>query len=218
MIVLALDTALSATSVAVLDGDRVLAARTEPMERGHQERLAGLVRDAMAEAGVPFAALNRIGVTVGPGSFTGLRVGLAFAKGLNIALDVPCVGLGVLQAMAVGLTPHGRVAAVADARRGQVYLQLFQDGAPLTAPEVLSLEVADAVIERASVDGPITAVGSGAPLLAPRAALSINDRRFCDPVALARLTAAAPEPIRRPEPLYLRAPDAKTIAERVAGR
>jgi tRNA threonylcarbamoyladenosine biosynthesis protein TsaB len=218
VIVLALDTALSATSAAVLDGDRVLAARFEPMERGHQERLAGLVRDVMTTAGVSFDALDRIGVTVGPGSFTGLRVGLAFAKGLSIALDVPCVGVGALEALAASVPVQGLVAAVIDARRGQVYLQLFQGGAPLTAPEALTLETAETVIERASAGAPISAIGSGAAMLTPNARLSIDERRFPDPVALARLTAATPEPIGRPEPLYLRAPDAKTIAERGAGQ
>ena len=70
------------------------------MHRGHQERLAPLVAEAMAQAGAAFPDLDRIGVTVGPGSFTGLRVGLAFAKGLAIALGIPCVGVGVLDALA----------------------------------------------------------------------------------------------------------------------
>ena len=213
---LALDTALSATSVAIVDGERVLAARTEPMERGHQERLGGLVRDAMAEAGVAFGALNRIGVTIGPGSFTGLRVGLAFAKGLSVALGVPCVGVGALEALAASCASHGLVAAVIDAHRGQVYLQLFRGGASLTAPQACTLDATDVAIENLGGGDPIIAVGSGARHLTPSATLSIDDRRFCDPVAIARLTAAAPEPIQRPQPLYLRAPDAKTIAERAA--
>ncbi len=218
MIVLALDTALSATSVAVLNGERVLAVRAEPMETGHQERLAGLVRGAMAEADVAFSALNRVGVTLGPGSFTGLRVGVAFAKGLSIALGIPCVGVGALEALAASVPSSGLVAAAIIARRGQIYLQLFQNSAPLTSPEALALDAAEARISQAGADGPVIAVGSGAVLLAPRAHLSIDDWRFCDPVTLARLTAAVREPIRRPEPLYLRAPDAKTIAERAAGR
>jgi tRNA threonylcarbamoyladenosine biosynthesis protein TsaB len=86
MIILGLDTCLSACSVAVLDGARVLAARSEVMARGHQERLAPMAQAVMAEAGLPFSAIRRLGVTVGPGSFTGLRVGVAFAKGLAAAL------------------------------------------------------------------------------------------------------------------------------------
>ncbi len=187
------------------------------MERGHQERLAGRVRDAVGEAGIGFDALDRIGVTIGPGSFTGLRVGLAFAKGLSIALDVPCVGIGSLEALAASVPAQGVVAAAIDARRGQIYLQLFSGGAPLTAPEAVTLGCAEARIEAVSGGSPVTAVGSGAACLAPRPTMSIDERRFPDPVALARLTADAPEPTGRPAPLYLRAPDAKTIAERAAG-
>ena len=103
MIILALDTCLSACSTALLRDDVVLARRVEVMARGHQERLAGLVAETLAEAGLAFSDLNRIAVTVGPGSFTGLRVGLAFAKGLGSALGLPVIGIGTLEAMAAAL-------------------------------------------------------------------------------------------------------------------
>ena len=217
MIVLALDTALSATSVAALNGDKVLAVRSEPMQRGHQERLAGIVRDTMAEAEIGFDALQRIGVTVGPGSFTGLRVGLAFAKGLSVALDIPCVGIGTLHALAVSLNEPGLIAAAIDARRDQVYLQIFRGGAALTPPEALTIEAAKARLDEMGASN-AALVGSGTALLRPENDTLINIYSVVDPVALARLTAAALEPISRPEPLYLRAPDAKTIAERAAAR
>jgi tRNA threonylcarbamoyladenosine biosynthesis protein TsaB len=79
VIVLGLDTCLNACSVAVVDGGRVLASASEVMARGHQERLAPMAEAVMAEVGIGFDRLQRIGVTVGPGSFTGLRVGIAFA-------------------------------------------------------------------------------------------------------------------------------------------
>eukprot|EP01041_Mallomonas_annulata_P027117 gene27117-48637_t len=82
MMVLGLDTCLNACSVAVLDGETVLAYASETMARGHQERLAPMAMAVMADAGLTFDRLERIGATVGPGSFTGLRVGVAFAKGL----------------------------------------------------------------------------------------------------------------------------------------
>ncbi len=213
MIVLALDTALAATSVAVLDGEKVLATRSEPMERGHQERLAGIVRDTMDEAKIDFEALDRIGVTVGPGSFTGLRVGLAFAKGLALALDIPCIGVGTLEALAASVRAVGPVVAAIDARRGQVYLQIFRNGAALTAPEALTIENAKARLDQVGA-GASTLVGSGGPLL--RSEDTLINVYFADPVALARLAANVLEPIARPAPLYLRAPDAKTIAERAA--
>ena len=205
MIVLAIDTALELCSAAVLDGTAVRAARAEPMARGHQERLAPLVAELMAEARVSFGALDRIGVTVGPGSFTGLRVGLAFAKGLGLALGRPVAGVGTLQALAAGTT--GVAAAVIDARRGQVYLQAFRDGAPLGPPEALGLTDAQA---RLSPLAPDVLTGPGAALLAeafPQARLDV--RPGADPEALARLAAAAPAPQGPPAPVYLRAPDAK---------
>ncbi|MDG9423026.1 tRNA (adenosine(37)-N6)-threonylcarbamoyltransferase complex dimerization subunit type 1 TsaB, partial [Streptococcus pneumoniae] len=85
----------------------------EPMTKGHQERLGGLVRDVAAEADGGFEALDRIGVTVGPGSFTGLRVGLAFAQGLGAAVDRPVVGISTLAALAASLDDgDGPVAAL----------------------------------------------------------------------------------------------------------
>lgn len=203
MIVLALDTCLAACSAAVIDGERVLAQRTEPMARGHQERLAPLVAEVMAAAGIGFEALERIGVTVGPGSFTGLRVGLAFAKGLAAALGVPAVGVGTLEALA---EPYaGAVIAVLDAKRGQVYLQGFADGRPVTAPDVLPLETAAARVAELQ---PQVLVGTGATLLsqvAPTA--SIHTADHLHGLAVARL--AATKPVVPPKPLYLRAPDAR---------
>lgn len=206
MIVLGLDTCLNACSVAVLEGETVLAWRAETMARGHQERLAPMAQAVMAEAGISFDRLERIGATVGPGSFTGLRVGVAFAKGLGSALSIPAVGVGALEALAA--EGSGLVAAVIDARRDQVYLQVFDDGAPLMAPDVLPLGTAAARLVELAMGRPLTLVGSGAPLLAdaaPGARLIVPDG--CDARHVARLAAArAATPIR---PLYLRAPDAK---------
>ena len=203
MIVLALDTCLFACSAAVVRDGELLARRIDPMARGHQERLAPLVQEVMAQAGLGFEALDRIGVTVGPGSFTGLRVGLAFAKGLSAALSIPAVGVGSLEALAQPFS--GRVLAVLDAKRGQVYLQAFADGAALSAPDALPLEIAAArVVEFA----PQVMVGTGAPLLAAvRPAARIEPLDHTDPLAVA-LVAAARAPVP-PRPLYLRAPDAK---------
>lgn len=204
--ILAIDTCLTACSAAILDGDAILAARSEPMPRGHQERLAPLVRELAAEAGISFSDLTRIGVTVGPGSFTGLRVGVAFAKGMAAALGIPAVGVGALEAMAHGR--EGFVAAAIDARRGQIYLQLFSDGAAVTAPDALTAPDAAARIAEVYPGGPALFTGSGAPLLAGViASAAIETPDGPDPVAVARLAAAAP--VRPVRPLYLRAPDAK---------
>ncbi len=200
MIVLAFDTALGACQAAVLDGDRVLASMSEPMERGHQERLAPLVQETMHAAGVAFDTLDRIAVVVGPGSFTGVRVGLAFAKGLSLALDIPCIGIGSMEALASRTS--GLAAAVVDAPRGQRYLQLFENGEALAPPEALLAEE-EAARTAALTQGPVARIGPAA-----------DGPAYPDIAAVARMAAALPAPEGRPAPIYLRPPDAKTLAER----
>ena len=209
MIILAIDTCMAACSAALLDDDRVLAAQSEPMSRGHQERLAPMVGALMARAGIGFGKVARVGVTVGPGSFTGLRVGLAFAKGLGAALDIPVIGLGVLEVLAAPYAATGTtVFPVLEAKRDQVYLQAFAKGAPLMAPDGLEISVAMARVVELAGSGPVILVGTGTAAMsgaAPGARLILADH--VDPVDLARL--AAGKPAIAPRPLYLRAPDAK---------
>ncbi len=220
MRVLIVDTALGACSAAVVEDGRLLGLRTELMTKGHQERLAGMARDAVADAGGGFGALDRIGVTVGPGSFTGLRVGLAFAQGLGAALSRPVVGVSTLNALAASVEAGGLVAAVIDARRGQVYARLFRDGVALDAAEALPLDVAVERILEADVAP--TLVGSGAVLLSEtfpdRFGEAVSEPLAAPtPEALARLTAAADPATAVPRPLYLRAPDA-TPPSRLPGQ
>jgi len=214
MLVLGLDTCLSSCSVAVLDGGRLVASAREVMARGHQERLAPMAQSVMAEAGLAFDRLERIAVTVGPGSFTGLRVGIAFAKGLALALDLPAVGIGTLEALAAEApleNERGLVFPAIDARRGQLYLQAFEDGRALMAPDALSAEIAAARVAELSQGRPFTLVGSGAALLADLArGARVIPAEGADARHVARLAAGrAPAPLK---PLYLRAPDAKLPA------
>ena len=202
MRVLALDTCLSACSVAVLDGDQVAASACEPMERGHQERLAPLAREVMARAGLSFAVLDRIAVTVGPGSFTGLRVGLAFAKGLGLALGRPVIGLGCLEVLAAPFARSpGRTLALLPGRGETACRQVFQDGIALAPP---ALEPLASLAGLAPVARIVGAAGLAEGLL-PHA-----ERRasaFPDIVLAARLAAdREPEPL---SPLYMRPPDAR---------
>jgi tRNA threonylcarbamoyladenosine biosynthesis protein TsaB len=205
---LVIDTCLSACQAALVDGRRVLAGASEPMERGHQERLAGLVRELAAEASVAFEDLEKIAVTVGPGSFTGLRVGLAFAKGLAFATGAPLAGIGALEALAACWAGDGAVAGVVDARRGHVYFQAFESGTSLGEPEV----AAAAEVGARWRAGGLTAIGPGARLLADWiGADSVVEIAAPHLSALARLAAAA-EPSADLRPLYLRAPDARLPA------
>jgi tRNA threonylcarbamoyladenosine biosynthesis protein TsaB len=209
MLILGLDTCLASCSVAVLDGERVLGSAREVMARGHQERLAPMARQVMAEAGLAFERLDRIAVTVGPGSFTGLRVGIAFAKGLALALDRPAVGIGTLEALAA--EADGLVFPAIDARRGQLYLQAFEDGRALMAPDALTADAAAARLAELARGRSFTLVGSGAALLADFApSARVIAAEGADARHVARLAAARePGPLK---PLYLRSPDAKLPA------
>ncbi len=207
MRVMVIDTALGLCTAAIFDVDGAatpLAVRSEAMAKGHQERLGGLVREAAAEAG-GFGEIERIGVTVGPGSFTGLRVGMAFAQGLGAALDRPVVGLSTLDGLAASAS--GVDAALIDARRGQVYARFWRDGAADGPAAALTVDEARRRIGTLK-PAPVLA-GSGAAL----AGAGIADAVVLDlpgpsAEALARLTAAADPVMDRPRPLYLRAPDA----------
>ena len=227
MKVMVIDTALGACVAGVFADDaasgamRGLGLRRELMTKGHQERLGGLARDAAAEAG-GFDGVDRIGVTVGPGSFTGLRVGLAFALGLGAALGRPVVGISTLDGLAASVAAPGLVAAVIDARRGQVYGRLFRDGAPLNEAEAWPLEMArDRILAGAGQGGGVLLVGSGSTLLAETfpelAGAGLEPLAAPSPEALARLTMAADPATSSPSPLYLRAPDA-TPPSRLPGQ
>jgi tRNA threonylcarbamoyladenosine biosynthesis protein TsaB len=217
MRVLAIDTALEACSAAVLDTEQggILASESIPMVRGHAEALMPLVARVMSEARLEFLELDRIAVTVGPGSFTGLRVGVSAARGIAVAAGKPAVGLTTLAAYAApyiaadDVTP---LVTAVDARNNQVYMQLFGTGGrTLIQPRLTS--VRDAV--RAATTGPARLVGSGAAMIV--AAWPANERQpaIVDasraPVIdwVAHLGAAAAQALALPKPLYLRAPDAQ---------
>lgn len=207
---LVIDTALDACTVVVAHDGAVVASRHEPMAKGHQERIAGLTRDVMAEAaaaGFGYDDLDGVGVTVGPGSFTGLRVGLAFAQGLGAALNRPVVGVTTLEALAASVAADGSVSAVIDARRGQVYVQSFREGRPVGEPQALAIATA---AERMQSDEVL--IGSGAALVAAAAGQAARVAgevlTVPTPEGLVRAVAAAGRDRGPPRPRYLRAPDA----------
>jgi tRNA threonylcarbamoyladenosine biosynthesis protein TsaB len=216
MRVLAIDTALEACAAAVLDTEHGRVARESlPMVRGHAEALIPLIARVMHQADMPFSALDRIGVTTGPGSFTGLRVGISAARGIALAAGKPAFGLTTLAAYAAPLIAEDSTTTVVvaiDARHQHVYLQTFGPGGRTTAaPRIAS--VADAV--RAATGGPVRIIGTGANMLAAAwpahepAPVLIEDARAPDIVWIGRLAVAATESSGDPKPLYLRAPDAQ---------
>ena len=205
MKLLAVDTALGGCSAALLDGDAVVAHIFEEMDRGHAERLAPMVDELMY--GHDFTSLQRLAVTVGPGTFTGQRVGLAFMRGLRLALKIPLNGVTTLEAM-VTATQAPRVAAIHDARREEAYL-LLKDG-DLVTLEPTVMPFTDA-IERIRAFGPCALAGTGAESAhqALGGDFTLTDVRQPDALWVARLALQRPAPDVAPGPLYLRAPDAK---------
>ena len=125
MLTLAIDCSARFCSVALFDAGagRILAAASPDIGRGHAEQLPAVLQSVFGEAGVDLSQVERIGVTVGPGSFAGIRVGVAFARGLALALDVPVVGVGSLEVIAIPAAhEHGQsVMAVLDAKRNHVW-------------------------------------------------------------------------------------------------
>jgi len=217
MRVLAIDTALQACSAAVLDADRggIVATETLAMTRGHAESLMPLIARVMDFAEVEFSELDRVAVTIGPGSFTGLRVGIAAARGIALAAGKPAVGLSTLAGFGAPLIAEDdstHVVAAIEARHGQVYLQMFgAGGRTLVAPRLASLREA----LRTAMTGPARLVGTAAGLLAEnwpkgdQVPLLVEQRDAPDIDWIARLGAALDDTSGSPKPLYLRAPDAQ---------
>jgi tRNA threonylcarbamoyladenosine biosynthesis protein TsaB len=208
---LAVDTALGACSVALLDGEDIRAHIFETMERGHAERLAPMVDEAMKAAKCDFASLTRLAVTTGPGTFTGQRVGLAFMRGLRLALQRPLTGVTTLEAMAQAAmdeTGQVRAAVIHDARRAEAYL-LLKQGAVVAQPPVV-LPFAEA-IARIETFGACVIAGTGASHASQSLGGNFALSRIRQPDALwvARLALGMALPDEVPGPLYLRAPDAK---------
>jgi tRNA threonylcarbamoyladenosine biosynthesis protein TsaB len=209
--ILAVDTALGGCSVALLDGEKIRAHIFEAMDRGHAERLAPMVEEAMQVAGVAFARLDRLAVTTGPGTFTGQRVGLAFMRGLRLALKIPLTGITTLEAIAAAAmdqTKQAKAAVIHDARRDEAYL-LLQDGAQ-TLQQPVVLPFADAV-ERIRAFGPCAVAGTGAAAAMESLGgdFTLSTIRQPDALWVARLAQRLPASEGAPGPLYLRAPDAK---------
>jgi tRNA threonylcarbamoyladenosine biosynthesis protein TsaB len=217
MRVLAIDTALEACSAAVLDSElgAISAHESLPMVRGHAEALVPLIARVMERAKINFAALDRIAVTTGPGSFTGLRVGISAARGIALAAAKPAVGLSTLAAFAapfIAADDTLPVVVAIDARHDHVYLQVFGPGGrTLVAPRLAS--IAEAL--RVSAIGEPRVVGTAAKMIAAawpaheRPPRAVEQRPAPDIDWVARLGTVAVETSSPPKPLYLRAPDAQ---------
>ncbi len=227
MRLLVLDCAANACAVAVVEDARELSALSEPMTRGHAERIAPMIAECLAGAATDAASLDAVAVTVGPGAFTGIRIGLAAARGFALAAGIPILGVSCLEVAAAPFKGHSPVLIALETKRTDFYLQAFdRDGTALTAPAALPVdEIAGylapahgATPDFAELGWPVA--GDGAARLVAAAEAMIPGLQAVQPpddnsalvagrIALARIAAGGlpgPEDTG-PRPLYLRPPD-----------
>ncbi len=215
MKILALDTASSWCAAAVYDSgtDTVLAEISENIGKGHAEVLMDYIEQAMTQSGIAMAKLDRVAFNVGPGSFTGVRIGVSAARGFALALDRPALGVSAFDALASEIAvshPGHPVLVLLEAHRGEIYAQAFgADAVAITGPMVLAREEALALIQQQSSETILA--GSAAAALNETLAGSFSVARG-EPTArigtYAKL-AALHEPGEAPKPLYMRGPDVK---------
>lgn len=215
MIVLALDAATIACSAAVMRDGAIVARRLEMMARGQAEALMPMVRDVAGQANIGFGTIDLIAVTIGPGGFTGVRIGLAAARGLALATGAACLGVTTFEAIAAGVDDaDGLPLLIAlDSKRGDFYGQtLGAGGVPLTPPSVVTADGLRAIAgDAALVVAGDAAAQAAAVLRASGLSVRTSARPgYADAARIARLAAdrwdGRPGP--PPEPLYLRPPDA----------
>lgn len=204
---LALDTSTAAVTVALHDGDRVVAHSTEVDARRHTELVAPAVADVLVQAGADRRDLTGVAVGVGPGPFTGLRIGLVTARTLGMALGIPVHGVCSLDVIAADTRVDGRFVVVTDARRREVYLAAYErpSGGPHTPPRRTD---GPAVVPPGDVATRLPAAGMAARLF-PEAFPTAIDPEYPDAATLAAMVAGRTVEILPPDPLYLRRPDAR---------
>jgi tRNA threonylcarbamoyl adenosine modification protein YeaZ len=201
-LVLAIDTATPAVTAGIVDGSRVLAERVTHDARAHAERITPNVLAALADASLTMSDLGAVVVGCGPGPFTGLRVGMATAAAYGHALGIPVYGVCSLDA--IGVLTTGEVLVVTDARRREVYWARYRDGVRTAGPAVSAPVDVDPGPAGSVAGSPEHAALFGRPCIEPSYPTT------------AGLVAAVGDWSHQPAlvPLYLRRPDAKTIAER----
>lgn len=212
--ILAFDTSAGAVSAAVLRDGHILAELLEPVLRGHGEVIMGLVKSAVVQAGIGFADLDAIVVTEGPGSFTGIRVGLAAARGLGLALGIPVLGVSTLLVHAASVASaavkaDAAIMVVINSKRADLYVQHFaSDLTPLDEPHLVAVGDLGAEIGQMPGQTAVIVTGDAAHLIQ-----NVPDGATVLPmgtpaIAVVAQLAFAADNATPATPLYIRAPDA----------
>ena len=214
MNLLAIDTAAKLCAACVYDADagRELGRSVRDIGKGHAEVLMDVIGEALAKANLTFPDMNAIAVAVGPGSFTGIRVGVSVARGLALALKIPATGITTLEALAFEARENfgaKHMLAAIDGGRDGIYAAIYDEFGKIDyAPAVVDLETVKEIARGAAV-----VTGSAARRVAEAAGLENlligSDAATADIAAYARLALANGLSNEKPRPLYLRAPDAK---------
>ena len=219
MLLLAFDTAGPYCAVALARGSRydveILAQSSERIVRGHAERIVPMIEAALEQTRVRFGEFDRIAVTTGPGSFTGVRVGVATARGLGLAIGIPVVGVGSLEALALDATQshrHGTVVALLDGRRGEIYAFAQDIASGEILQEAAVFRSGDLAERLASFAEPLILTGAGAALAA--GALKESGVEIIGAAEAPEIASVAEIGLRSgsagpPVPHYLRGADAK---------
>ncbi|MGX8010309.1 tRNA (adenosine(37)-N6)-threonylcarbamoyltransferase complex dimerization subunit type 1 TsaB [Mesorhizobium sp. ORM8.1] len=215
MKLLAIDCAASLCAACVYDAaaGNELGRQVLDLGKGHAEHLMAVIEATLEASGIGYRDLSAIAVSIGPGSFTGLRVGVSTARGLALALKIPAIGVTTLEALAAeaaGVFPGRAVLAALDAGRAEIHAALYDKALVLTyGPAVANLAEASAMAERADA----ILAGTAAPLIAAAGhVLDIGPVTSTADIATYARLAAAKGPGERPKPLYLRGADAKPQA------
>lgn len=224
-LVLGLDASTTACSAAVVADGRVLAHRFEEMERGQAERLNPMIGEVMAEAGVAFGALGLVAVTIGPGAFTGLRIGIACARAIALAADVPLAGVTTFEALARAVSAEERrdeggeriLVVCVNGKRRDVFVQRFDAAGETLGPAgALAPDDARAALATGRLllagdgVGPIAAALEGIAGAGPEQRIRVSQALAPpDAVHVAMIAAAAGPAVTPLRPFYIRPPDAR---------
>ena len=217
--ILAIDTAANACSAAISVDDRITASCYQEMVRGHAEHLVPMVGKIAEEADCALKKIDLVAVTVGPGAFTGLRVGLAAARGFALSAGVPCLGMTTLEVIAAAIVDiPSSLMVVLNSKRDDVYCQVFDpNGHPLTKPAIVTpTKISEIARRYITGSSPLVLAGNAAPdtneyLVRAGIQTEILPYQYPDASILAKLAAlrwSQGSPIVRPAPMYLRSADA----------